>query len=148
MKHHIFLRMLVIVMLLSGCGAPDSEQQIRDLIKTMAKAAEDEELRPIARAISDDYRDLRDNDKASIVQTMRGVMFTTNGLLILPDIQKIEIITENFAEVSVRVRFAGADWERLRLRGSSYLFELELAKDGSDWLVVSARWAPGDGEPR
>lgn len=140
--------MILGIAWLVACSSDTPEQRIRDLIGAMADAAADEQIRPLARAIADDYRDLRGNDKRNVINLMRGFMLRTDDVLIFEDIQSVRLITADLAEADVSVRFAGADWQRLRLSGAQYRFQLELVRDGDDWQISSARWAEGGVQPR
>ncbi len=145
------LRLILIVITLAsaGCGSDASpEAQIRALIKDMASHAEDESIRPLAAAISDSYYDLRGNDKQAVVNIMRVFMLRTDKVVIFADTDNVTMLTPTLAEAKVRVRFAGANLERFGLRTSVYGFVLELQQVGSDWQIVSARWAEGDAQPR
>ncbi|MEL7297646.1 MAG: hypothetical protein AAGJ86_08270 [Pseudomonadota bacterium] len=146
------MRYLILLTLmfgfLAGCGAPSAEEQIRALISSLAEAAEDEAIGPFRRALHDDYQDLRDNDKAAVITMLRGVMLQTNDALILTDVESIDFLSGELAEVAIKARFAGADWDRLRLRGAVYRFELDLVREDDDWRITSARWARGDDLPR
>ncbi|MEN7342018.1 MAG: hypothetical protein AAAFM81_03715 [Pseudomonadota bacterium] len=138
----------ILVLLLMGCSSDSPEDQIVALVDDMARAAEDEKMSPLRGAIADDYRDLRDNDRQAVLNIMRGVMLRTDNILIFPNVTSIRWATDDYAEVDVSVRFAGADWERLSLSGSVYDFELEVRQAGGDWQIVTARWAEEGGEPR
>ena len=135
---------------MAGCGDGGSpEARIRALVDGLAEAAEAGEIGPFADAIAPDYADLRGNDRRAALMTLRGVMLRTGGtLLVFPDTESVTLITTDLAEASVRVRFAGADLDRLALETAVYRFVLTLERDGGDWRIVSARWAAGDDEPR
>ena len=141
-------RIILFVILITGCSRDTPEDRIVALVDEMARAAEDESMSPLRRAIADDYRDLRDNDRQAVLNIMRGVMLRTDNVLVFPEVTAIRFATEDYAEADVSVRFACADWERLSLSGSSYDFELELKRAGDDWQIVTARWAEAGGEPR
>lgn len=148
MNTRALLTALVVALLMTACGSETSEDQIRALVADMASAAEKEKMRPLARAISDDYRDLRDNDRQAVINLMRGFMLRTDDVLIFTDVREVTMITADLAAATVKVRFAGADWERLRLQSTAYLFELEFSRRNNDWQIVTARWAEGDAAPR
>ena len=135
---------------MAGCGDGEStEARIRALVDGLAEAAEAGEIEPFADAIARDYADLRGNDRRAVLMTLRGVMLRTGDrLLVFPDTESVTPITADLAEASVRVRFAGADLDRLALETAVYRFVLTLERDGGDWRIVSARWAEGDGDPR
>lgn len=141
---------LVAALALTACGGDDSpEAQIRATIDGLAEAAEAGEIGPFRSAIADDYADLRAHDKRAALQIVRVVMLRSSGrLLVFADTESVAMITDELAEASVRVRFAGADLDRLALETSVYRFELTFERDGGDWKIVSARWAEGDGDPR
>ena len=135
---------------LAGCGRDDSDEaQIRALVDALAEAAEAGDIDPFADAIARDYADLRGNDRRAALLTLRGVMLRTNGrLLVFADTESVTMVTGDLAEARIRVRFAGAEFDRLALQTAVYQFLLTLERDGGDWRIVSARWAEGDGTPR
>ena len=147
--HMLKLAVIVFPLLLAACGGNKTpESRIRELVRDMAAAAEDESMRPLAAAISDRYYDLRGNDRQAVINIMRAFMLRTDKVLIFADTDAVTMLTPTLAEARVRVRFAGANIERFGLRTSVYNFVLELQQVGDDWQIVSARWAEGDGEPR
>ncbi|MEL6448658.1 MAG: hypothetical protein AAFQ62_11975 [Pseudomonadota bacterium] len=141
---------LALCLLLAACGGSEGpEEKIRAQIATLAEAAEDGEMGPFGDAIEDDYADLRGNDRRQALMIVRGVMLRAGGSLgVFPDVQQITLITDDLAEARVRTRFAGASLERFALETAVYTFLVTFERDGSDWRIVSARWAPGDDEPR
>ncbi|MEO0574851.1 MAG: hypothetical protein AAF004_05260 [Pseudomonadota bacterium] len=140
---------VVLVFMLAGCDSELSvEAQIARDLRAMADAGEAGDIGGAARFIGATYRDLRGNDKRAVVNQFRLARLATDNLAIFLDIQSISMITATLAEADVRVRFAGIDTGRLALEGASYRFILEVEQDGSEWAIVAARWARGDGEPR
>ncbi len=141
---------LVAALALAACGGSDSpESRIRATIDELAEAGEAGEIAPFGDAIADDYADLRSNDRRTVLMTLRGIMLRSSGqLLVFADTESVTMITDDLAEASVRVRFAGADLDRFALETAVYRFVLTFERDGGDWMIVSARWAEGDGEPR
>lgn len=135
---------------LTACGGGDGpEARIRATIDGLAEAAEAGEIAPFGDAIADDYADLRTYDRRTVLLTLRGIMLrSSDRLLVFADTESVTLITDDLAEASVRVRFAGADLGRFALETSVYRFVLTFERDGRDWKIVSARWAEGDGDPR
>lgn len=142
------LPVLLALLVAAGCSRATPEQEIRDLIEELADAAEDGKVRRLAAAISDDYRDVRGNDKRAVTQIMLATMLRSDELLIFERVESVGLLTRDLAEADVTVRFAGASLERLSLNTSRYLFVLELERRDGDWLITSARWAPQGREPR
>ncbi len=141
---------LFLSLSLAACGGSEGpEEKIRAQIAALAEAAEDGEIGPFSDAIADDYADLRGNDRRQALMTVRGVMLRAGGgLAVFPDVQQVTLITDDLAEARVRTRFADADLDRFALQTAVYTFLVTFERDGGDWLIVSARWAPGDDEPR
>lgn len=141
---------LFAALLLTACGGAEGpEARIRATIDRLAEAGEAGEIAPFGDAIADDYADLRGNDRRTALLTLRGVMLRSGGrLLVFADTESVTLITDDLAEARVRARFAGADLDRFALETAVYRFVLTFERDGRDWQIVSARWAPGDGEPR
>ena len=141
---------LFLSLSLAACGGSEGpEEKIRAQIAALAEAAEDGEIGPFGDAIADDYADLRGNDRRQALMTVRGVMLRAGGgLAVFPDVQQVTLITDDLAEARVRTRFTDADLDRFALQTAVYTFLVTFERDGGDWLIVSARWAPGDDEPR
>ncbi|MEO0614700.1 MAG: hypothetical protein AAFY69_01055 [Pseudomonadota bacterium] len=141
---------LSLYVCLAACGGSEGpEEKIRARISALAEAAEDGEVGPFSDAIAGDYADLRGNDRRQALMIVRGVMLRAGGrLAVFPDVEQVTLITDDLAEARVRTRFAGADLDRFALETAVYTFLVTFERDGSDWLIVSARWAPGDDKPR
>lgn len=141
---------LLLALACTACGGGEGpEAEIRAQIAALADAAEAGKIAPFGDAISRDYADLRGNDRRQVLLTLRGIMLRSSGrLAVFPDVEQVTLITDDFAEARVRTRFAGADLDRFALETAVYRFVVSFERDGRDWQIVSARWAPGDEEPR
>ena len=141
---------VLLALAVAACGGSEGpEARIRAQVDALAEAAEAGEIAPFADAIADDYADLRGNDRRTVLLRLRGAMLRASGsLAVFPDIEQVTLITDDLAEARVRVRFAGADFDRLSLETAVYRFVVGFERDGREWRIVSARWASGDDEPR
>lgn len=138
-----------MIALIAGCGSElSAEAQITRDLRAMADAGEAGDIRVAASFVGATYRDLRGNDKRAVVNQLRLARLATDNLAVFLDIDSISLITSTLAEASVRARFAGIDTGRFALEGASYRFILEMEQDGNRWVIVAARWARGDGDPR
>ena len=145
MRMYIAWLVLVTVLGLSACADPETpEAQIRAQIAVMAEAGEDGDIGVLGDGISRDYEDLEGNDRRAVLLLMRGFLMRTDRIAIFADTEAVSVLTDDYAEATVRVRFAGANLSRFDLRTSVYRFVLGMERDGSNWQVVSARWSEAD----
>ncbi|MDX1516240.1 MAG: hypothetical protein R3288_05340 [Woeseiaceae bacterium] len=132
---------LVLVSLM-GCGdepaGPDAA--IRAWVDAMHSAAEDKDRGEIVARISPAYRDARGHDRDDIDRLLRFYFLRQNRVEFVPRIEAITVFDGSAAEVSLVVAMAGTSERALGFSADAYRFELELAADGDDWTLISARW--------
>lgn len=136
---------LCCLLALPGCGGDPAtpEAEIRTLIGDAAAAAGDGDVGAVADALHPDYRDMRGNDRDSIVRLLRLQLLRGGSVVVLPDVGQVDVHGTDAASVRMTVRFAGADLRRLSLDGGARRVELDLVRDGG-WKVISARWSRTD----
>ena len=127
---------------LAACGseAPDPEAEIRAWVDTMQAHAEARERRDIIDKVSPAYADARGHSRDDVENMLRVYFLRQNRIALMSRIEEIRIIGDSAAEVSLMVGMAGTQDNRFGINADAYNFELELEREGDDWLLVSARW--------
>ena len=104
------------------------------------EAAEAKERRELIGMISPDYTDSRDNERPDIENMLRAYFFRQNSISLLTNIEDVRLIADSAAEIELTVGMAGQNDGVLGFSADAYRFEMELMKEGDDWLLISARW--------
>lgn len=104
------------------------------------EAAEAKERRALIGMISPDYTDTRGNDRPDIENILRAYFFRQNSISLLINIEDVRLIADSAARIDLTVGMAGQNDGVLGFSADAYRFEMELMKEGDDWLLISARW--------
>ena len=134
---------LVFLALLSGCGGPGAgpEEQLRQWVSAGQEAAEARERRDLVDMISPAYADARGSDRDGIERLLRVYFFRQHSIKLLTKIEEIRLYGDSAAEIDLTVAMAGRNDSVLGFSADAYQFQLELERDGGDWLQISARWS-------
>ena len=134
--------LMVILTIIGACGGDpsDPEAEVRAWVDAMHVAAEEKERRDIVENISPAYIDARGNSRDDIENMLRILFLRQNTITLLSKIDEVKVIGGTAAEVSLTVGMAGTNDRALGISADAYRFELELAHDGDDWRLISARW--------
>jgi len=103
-------------------------------------AAEAKERRELIGMISPAYTDARGNERGDIENILRAYFFRQNSITLLSKIEEVRLIADSAAEIELTVGMAGQNDGVLGFSADAYRFELELTREGDDWLLISARW--------
>ncbi|MDX1507451.1 MAG: hypothetical protein R3358_04160, partial [Woeseiaceae bacterium] len=133
---------LAPLLALAACGGDvsDPEAEIRAWVDTMQSHAEAKERRDIIDKVSAAYADARGNSRDDVENVLRVYFLRQNRIALMSRIDEIRIIDDTAAEVSLMVGMAGTQNSGLGISADAYNFELELEREGDDWVLVSARW--------
>lgn len=125
-----------------GCGGSvsDPQAELEAWVAEAEAAAEAKDRRALLDKIAANYADARGNDRDELGQMFRILMLRQQSIAILTKIDAIELLDESAANVALTVGMAGTNNRLLGLNADAYRFELELEKDGDDWLLIGARW--------
>jgi hypothetical protein len=104
------------------------------------EAAEAKERRALIGMISPDYTDARGNERSDIENILRAYFFRQNSISLLINIEDVRLIAGSAAEIDLTVGMAGQNDGVFGFSADAYRFEMELMKEGDDWLLISARW--------
>ena len=127
---------------LAACGSPPTppEEAVRAWVANGQQAAEEKDRRALAKMISPAYADARGNSRDEIENLFRLYFLRQNNISLLPRIESLRIIGDSAAEIELSVGIAGTNDGVLGFSADAYRFEMELARDGDDWLLISGRW--------
>lgn len=133
---------LVCLALLSGCGGPQAgpEEQLRQWVNAGQEAAESRERRDLLDLISPAYVDARGLDRDDVGDRLRVYFLRQHSIKLLTSIEEIRIFGDSAAEIELTVAMAGKNDSVFGFSADAYRFQLELERDGDDWLLISARW--------
>jgi len=133
---------LMCLVLLSGCGGPEAgpEEQLRQWVSAGRQAAETKERRDLLDLISPAYVDTRGLDRDDIGDRLRVYFLRQQSIKLLTSIEEIRLYGDSAAEIDLTVGMAGINDSVFGFSADAYRFQLELERDGEDWLLISARW--------
>lgn len=133
---------LTYLALLSGCGGPEAgpEEQLRQWVTAGQQAAESRERGELLDLISPSYVDARGFDRDDIGDRLRVYFLRQHSIKLLTSIEEIRLYGDSAAEVELTVGMAGKNDSVFGFSADAYRFQLELERDGGDWLLISARW--------
>ena len=132
----------VVMMLLVACGEPRSEPEaeVRAWVAAGVEAAESKERRGLIGQVSSSYADARGNDRSDIENMLRVYFFRQHKIGLLTKIEEITIYGDTAARLIMTVGMAGTNDGVLGFSADAYRFDMELEKDGGEWLLIAARW--------
>ena len=135
---------------LAACGGPSGtvEDEIRAWIDRGHEAAEGKDRGELVEMISPGYADARGNSRDDIENLFRFYFLRSNRVALLVGVDGIEVFDATAAEVTLTVGMGATTDGPLGFNADAYRFALELENDGSEWLLVSGRWAEVGGELR
>lgn len=143
-----FFAVLLCCFALSGCGQPASspEQAVRDWLEQGQLLAEDKDRNGLMDLISSAYADARGNTRDDIENMLRVYFLRQHSIELLVNVGDVVVYGDSAAKVDVTVGMAGTNDGVLGFSARAYNFELELERDGDDWLLLAARWGEVGGE--
>ncbi len=132
-------------MMLVGVGAcgdapAGPEAAVRAWVQQGHEAAEDKDRRTLVGMISPAYTDARGHSRDDIEDLFRFYFLRQQKVSLLTRINEVHVFDETAAEVVLDVGMAGTNDNLLGFSADAYRFEMELEKDGDEWLLINARW--------
>ena len=103
-------------------------------------AAEAKERRALVGMISPSYADGRGNKRSDVEDLLRVYFLRQHSVSLLSSIDEVRVYGTTAAEIELTVGLAGTNDGVLGFSADAYTFELELERDGGDWLLLAARW--------
>ena len=102
--------------------------------------AEDKDRRGLVDMISPTYTDGRGNSRDDISDMFRFYFLRTNSVALITKIDELNVYGDDAGEVVLTVGMAGTHDGTFGFSADAYRFEMELERQGGDWLLTSARW--------
>jgi hypothetical protein len=127
---------------LAGCGGPSEgpEAALRAWVKQGHELAEAKDRRGLVDMISPAYTDARGNDRDDIGDMFRIYFLRVHNVALITSIEELNVYGDDAGEVVLSVGMAGTHDGTFGFSADAYRFEMEFERDGSDWLLTSARW--------
>ena len=132
----------LVFLLASACGGPEEgpEEAIRAWVEAGHKAAEAKDRGSLLDMISPAYTDSRGNSREDIGKIMRFYFLRQDKVVLITHLDELEVFGDSAAELVLQVGMAGSNDNALGFSADAYRFEMELVRDGDDWLLIAARW--------
>ena len=142
------LKLGLVCSWLAACGdlpAPP-EEAVRAWVAKGQQAAEKKDHRALVKMISPAYADSRGNSRDEIENLFRLYFLRQHSIALLTKIEEVRVFDDSAAELELTVGMAGTHDGVLGFSADAYRFEMELERDGDDWLLISGRWGEIGGE--
>jgi hypothetical protein len=132
----------LVFLLASACGGPEQgpEEAIRAWVEAGHKATEAKDRSSLLDMISPAYTDSRGNSREDIGNMMRFYFLRQDKVALITHLDELEVFGDSAAELVLQVGMAGSNDNALGFSADAYRFEMELVRDGDDWLLIAARW--------
>lgn len=139
---------VVLSSLLGACGGPGVgvEEQVRQWVSSAEEAAEARERRALLDLISPAYQDGHNYDRDDIDEMLRAYFLRRTSVELITSIDEVRLYGDSAAEIDLTLGLAGANDGVFGFSADAYNFQLELVLDGSDWLLIAARWSALGGD--
>lgn len=133
---------IAVAFLMAACGGPDEgpEAAVRAWITQSQQAAEDKDRSALLDMVSSAYADTRGNNRDDIGNLLRFYFLRQQKVALITRIDELEIYGDSAAEVTLHVGMAGTNDNALGFSADAYRIEMELERDGDNWLLIYARW--------
>lgn len=143
-----FLTSCLVCALLAGCNGPADEPEtaLRQWVAEARTAAQDKDRRGLLALISENYSDSRGNDYERIGRILALHFLRQQDIVIASKIDRIAVNAGTAAEITLTAGMVGTR-KSFGLDADAYRFDLELERDGDQWLLIGARWGRLAEEP-
>ena len=127
---------------LVGCGGSDEgpEAALRAWVAQGQAYAEEKDRRGLVNMISPGYTDDRGNDRDKISDLFRIYFLRTHSVALITAIDELNVYGDDAGELLLTVGMAGTNDGTFGFSADAYQFEMELERQGGEWLLTSARW--------
>lgn len=127
---------------LASCGGPSEgpEAALRSWVAQGQELAEAKDRRGLVDMISPAYVDARGNERDDIGDMFRLYFLRVHTVALVTRIEELNVYGDDAGEVILTVGMAGTHDGTFGFSADAYRFEMEFERDGSDWLLTSARW--------
>lgn len=136
--------LFVVSIVLAACGGPSvgPEEQLRLWVQNAEAHAEAKDRAALMDMISSAYTDARGYDAEEVDRLFRLYFLRIQDVSLVSKIDEINVSADSAAEMLLTVGMLGQTGGTLGLDADAYRFALELERDGDEWLLIGARYAP------
>ena len=117
------------------------EEAVRDWVERGQQAAEEKDRDALVDMVSPAYADARGNSRNDLENMLRVIFLRQKKIALLVRTEELNVYDDSAAQLTLQVGMAGTNENLLGFSADAYRFEMELERDGDDWLLISARWA-------
>ncbi|HEY5758463.1 MAG TPA: hypothetical protein VIU34_21700 [Steroidobacter sp.] len=131
--------LFISLALLAACSDSGSpEQQVREVIEQMERAAENREVGELASHLSEEYRDANGMGAEEAARYARGYFIANQSIHLLTRIEELTFPTEGEARAQVLVGMLGRDaaadqWD---LAAEVHTFKIALRREEEEWRII------------
>ena len=90
--------------------------------------------------VAPEYADSRGNNRNDIENMLRFYFLRQQKVALITRIDELTVFGDTAAEVTLQVGMAGTNDNVLGFSADAYRIEMELVREGDDWLLTHARW--------
>jgi len=132
----------LVFLFASACGGPEEgpEEAIRAWVEDGHEAAEAKDRSSLLDMISPAYTDSRGNSREDIGNMMRFYFLRQDKVALITHLDELDVFGDSAAELVLQIGMAGTNDNALGFSADAYRFEMELVRDGDDWLLIAAHW--------
>lgn len=130
---------------LAACAREDSpEAQVRAVIEAAEEAAEARDVSAAMRLVGPEYADSRGFDREQLRRFVQGYFVLNQSIRLLVRIEDLRFPADELAQARVTVGTLGTrgeqpeDWSLVL---DLHEFDVELVREGDDWLLRRAEWS-------
>jgi hypothetical protein len=134
---------VLVWLLLAACSNDASpEQQVREVIASMERAAEERDVGELMDHVSVAFRDAQGQDRTEASRNARGYFIVNQSIHLLTRIESLEFPTPDEARVKLQVGMAGGSGTQgaAGLSADLYEFDVALVHEDGEWKVSYADW--------
>ena len=133
---------ILFALLLTGCGGPESspEEAVRSWVAQGIEAAEEKNRGVLVDMVSKSYADTRGNSRTDLDNLLRFYFLRQEKVAFITRIDELNLHGDSAADLVLQVGMAGTNDNVLGFSADAVRIEMELERDGDDWLLISARW--------
>ena len=131
---------LTALIFLAACAPADREAEVRAFIAEAVAAIEARRTGFFRAHIDPGYVDSRGQTADQLLDRVRAFFLVNRQVEVFSRVIDVQLNGEDFADVTVQAALIGRR-EGFDLDAELRSIELELVRDGSDWLVIGVDWA-------
>ena len=134
-------RTILLFAALAACSSATApEDAVLAWLGKAETAVEERDRRRLVDMVSENYVDARGNDRQAIDGTLRVLFLRNRNIVLASNVEELTIVGETAASVILTAGMVAANGGARGFAAEVYRFELELAHDGDEWLLIGARW--------